>query len=278
MNAIPEPPGYDTIRLEREGPISWLVLNRPERHTALSAAMLRELSASLAWLAADEATHVIVIRGEGRSFCSGYDVRDEGRNPSAPGADILSDLTRLQGNIRTFLEIWDLPKPVVAAVHGHCLAGATQLCLFCDITIVAEDATIGWPVIPLGGGYLSPLFALSVGPKRAKQMSYVVGSEITGETAADWGWANYAVPAADLLDDVRAMATAIARTPPELLRLKKAAINRVVELSGFRTAVLLGAETDAILHESAAVKAVRQLVADEGLKAAATRFREGGPA
>jgi enoyl-CoA hydratase/carnithine racemase len=133
----------------------------------------------------------------------------------------------LERNIARFMKIWDHPKPVIAAVHGYCLAGATQLCVFTDVTVVAEDAKIGLPSIPIGGGYITPLWTPLVGPKRAKQMSFVAGSQISDTTASEWGWANYAVPADELLDNVRALATEISRIPSEILRMKKLAVNRV---------------------------------------------------
>ena len=140
--------------------------------------------------------------------------------------------------------------------------------------MIAEDAVVGWPSLPLGGGYISPLWVPLVGPKRAKQMSFVAGSRISGQTASDWGWANYAVPAAELEANVRELAVGIARIPASTLRMKKMAINRVADVMGFRTTVAMGAETDALLHYSAEVRALAALIQEHGLKAAIARFRE----
>jgi enoyl-CoA hydratase/carnithine racemase len=266
---------YEAIRLEREKDITWLVLNRPQRLNAMNVALLDEFEHALAALAVDDQTRVIVIRGEGRAFSTGYDIeRDESEVGHA--RDITEDYTRLDRNIQRFLKIWDHPKPVIAAVHGYCLAGATQLCVFCDITIVAEDARIGLPAIPIGGGYITPIWTPLVGPKRAKQMSFVAGSQISGTVASEWGWANYAVPEGELWDSVRAMATEIAKVPGEILRMKKYAINRVAEVQGFRTIAPMGAETDALLHYSHAVEGMSQSIRDVGLKAAIEKFRVEG--
>ncbi|WP_425569133.1 enoyl-CoA hydratase/isomerase family protein [Pseudonocardia xishanensis] len=99
-----------------------------------------------------------------------------------------------RANVNRYLAIWDHPKPVIAAVHGYCIAGATQMCVFADLTIVAEDARIGEPALPLGGGYIAPLWAPLVGPKRAKELAFLPGNAIDGRTAVEWGWANHAVP------------------------------------------------------------------------------------
>ena len=171
-----------------------------------------------------------------------------------------------------FMKFWDCPKPVIAAVHGYCLAGATQLCVFCDITVVASDARIGMPRIPVGGGYITPVWTPLVGPKRAKQLAFDSTSEISGEVASQWGFANYAVPADQLFDDVRNLALRISRTPPEILHMKKVSINRAADVQGWRTIAPMGAETDALLHYSNAVAELFQLVRDNGLKNAISIF------
>jgi len=266
---------YENIRIEREDQLTWLVLDRPHRLNAMNVALLDELSDALDRLVDDEQTRVIILRGEGRAFSTGYDIeRDE--TEVGLERDITYDHARLERNIARFMKIWDHPKPVLAAVHGYCLAGATQLCVFTDITVVAEDAKIGLPSIPIGGGYITPLWTPLVGPKRAKQMSFVAGSQISGTTASEWGWANYAVPADELLDNVRALATEISRIPSEILRMKKLAVNRVAEVQGFRTIAPMGAETDALLHYSAAVERLTATIRELGLKDAIQKFKAEG--
>lgn len=267
-----ELPTYECLTLEREGVLTWLTLNRPERLNAMNATLLSELSDALSALADHEPTRVVAIRGAGRAFSAGYDIE---RDESAVGEDrdIVDDYTAHARHLERFLQIWDHPKPVIACVHGYCLAGATQLCVFCDITVVAEDAIVGLPSLPLGGGYITPLWVPLVGPKRAKQMSFVAGSKISGMTAAEWGWANYAVAAADLEDDVRRLAREIARTPAPVLRMKKLAINRAADVMGFRTIVPMGAETDALLHFSRPVVELAESIRASGLKEAIAQFR-----
>ena len=271
-----ELPKYTTIELERDGGLTWLTLNRPERLNAMNWVLLEELSASLDLLAADTETRVIAIRGAGRAFSSGYDIeRDESEIAGGEARDIVADYDLLVQHLSRFLQIWDHPKPVIAAVHGYCLAGATQLCTFCDITVVTEDAIIGLPAIPIGGGYITPLWTPLIGPKRAKQMAFVPGSQISGTTASEWGWANYAVPAEELESNVRELARNIAKIPAPILRMKKMSINRVAEVMGFRTTVNMGAETDALLHYSGAVKDIVAMIRESGLKGAIARFNAG---
>lgn len=256
---------YQTIRIEHDGPVSWLVLDRPEAANALSPQLLDEFSDALERLKG-EGGPVIALRGEGRGFCSGMDLSAYGAGDKGP-ADPMADRERLQRNVERWLAIWDHPKPVIAAVHGFCLAAAAQLCVFADITVVADDVRIGEPTIPIGGGYITPTWVSLVGPKRAKEFAFVPGNWIDGPTAVAWGWANHCVPAADLIPAVRGLAERIALTPPDVLRLKKLSINRAAEAGGFRQALSGIAEIDALLHLAPAVLEVRQRIAERGLKA-----------
>jgi enoyl-CoA hydratase/carnithine racemase len=264
----------ETLQVEPRGPVAVVWLNRPDRLNAISRLMLEEIASVLRALARDDATRVVVLAGRGASFCSGFDVEPGGAGFGwAP--DTVSDAINLESRLGQFLEVWDSPKPVVAAVHGHCLAAATVLCTLADLTIVASDARIGYSTMPLGGGFIEPLWEHLVGPKRAKQMALIPGHTISGATAADWGWANYAVEPERLLDEALDVASRMARLPADVARLRKHAINRMVELAGFRQGVLMGAQTDAILHQSPAVQKLRALIGEHGLKEAIRRFQAG---
>jgi enoyl-CoA hydratase/carnithine racemase len=260
---------YRTIRIEHGGPLTWIVLDRPDKANALSNELLDEFSDALRALA-DEGGAVIAIRGEGRGFSAGYDLEQVGK---AGRVDPVADRARLQRNLERYLAIWDHPKPVIAAVHGYCLAGATQMCVFADITVVADDARIGEPALPIGGGYIAPLWAPLVGPKRAKELAFVPGNSIDGPTAVEWGWANHSVSADQLIAVVEDLAARIARTPPDVLRVKKLSINRAMEAMGVRHATASVSEMDALLHTSPAVVDLRRWIAEVGLKKAIASFR-----
>lgn len=258
--------------------VAELVLNRPEKLNAFNTEMLDAFSAAIDELTGDDSIRCVLLRGEGRAFSVGYDVQraKEYGNGGGDHGSAYADWTRLKRNLDRWLAVWDLDKPVVAAVHGHCIGGATMLCVCTDITIVADDASIAWPSVPLGGGLLSPVSLWLTGMKRARELSYIAGSAMTGVEAADLGWANRAVPAACLLDDARATARAIARMPASLLRLKKLALNRVMEAQGFRTAFQFGAEWDAIAHTTPENARMTERIREVGLKDAIAWFQEGG--
>ncbi|WP_244545181.1 enoyl-CoA hydratase-related protein [Collimonas sp. OK607] len=261
---------YRTIRIEHSGPLTWLILNRPDKANALSNELLDEFSDALRRLAT-EGGSVIGIRGEGKGFSSGYDLDQVGKLTTV--ADPVADRERLQRNVNRYIAMWDHPKPIIAAVHGYCVAGATQMCVYADITVVANDARIGEPTLPIGGGYIAPLWVPLVGPKRAKEMAFVPGNSIDGPTAVEWGWANHSVPSDQLIAVVEDLAVRIAKTPPAVLRIKKLSINRAAEAMGFRDASSAVAEMDALLHLTPAVLELKEFIRRVGLKEAMAAYR-----
>jgi enoyl-CoA hydratase len=274
--AARELPQFEHLLLERDEALVWMTLNRPNELNAINRPLLGEIFDAFDWLADDKDSRVIIIRGAGRCFSSGYDVSGKAPGEYAteePG--IIEDFVRLRRNIERNLAIWDFPKPVIAAVHGYCLGAVLQLVSVCDITVVADDAKIGFPSMPMGGGYISPFWVQLVGIKRAKQMSFEPDSRISGKMASEWGWANYSVPESELMDTVRAHALRIAKVPAEVLLMKKMSLNRVADIAGFRASAVLGAETNAILHTVPSVLALRDTVQQHGLKEAIRRFKAG---
>jgi enoyl-CoA hydratase len=255
-----------------EDGVGWMVLNRPEKLNALNPALLNEFDTVLAELSDDDGVRCIVIKGEGRAFSVGYDLGrehslyskftapDEGRTRS------YVDWRRLRANVDRWLNVWRCPKPVIAAINGYCIGGATQLAVCCDLTVVAEDASIGWPMLPMGGGLLSPTSEWLIGPKRAKELSYIAGSKFTGKVAVEWGWANRAVEESALMDTVKEMAHEIAKIPADVLYVKKKALNRIMDMQGFAESLYFGAEFDAIAHDSEGCADLAAHVASTSLK------------
>ncbi|MBO0831309.1 MAG: enoyl-CoA hydratase/isomerase family protein [Actinobacteria bacterium] len=263
------------ITVEVESKVGWLVLNRPDKLNALSPEMMEEFDVALRQLSENEDVSVIVIRGEGRSFSVGYDVSRHYDSPEETPYS-LEDSFAIRSRISRWLRVWQTPVPVIAAVQGHCLAGAMLLALCCDITVVARDAKIGGPKLPLGGGMIGPSNSWLLGTRKARELSYVSGSSITGEEAVALGWANHAVDAGELVEFTARMASVIARTPRELLALKKRALNRVMDSQGFTESLLTSAEFDALAHHSRAVSDVRAMVESIGLRDAIKQFEAGG--
>jgi len=254
------------LRIERGSSIDWIVLDRPEASNAFSADLLDAFSDALTQLAGEGAP-VIGIRGAGKGFSAGADLGEYSED-STP----MEDVARLRRNLDRWLAMWRHPKPVIVAIHGFCLGIAAQMPCFADLTIVSEDARIGEPGLPLGGGYIAPAWVSQVGAKRAKELAFLPGNHVDGRTAEAWGWVNAAVPADQLIACVEALAERIAMIPPPVLAMKKLSINRAMEAGGFLAAVNAIAESDAILHLEPSVLNLRERLASDGLRETLMHF------
>lgn len=240
---------FENLICEKLGRLYRITLNRPEKLNALSRALMLELDEAFAAAEHDEGVSVVLIKGAGRSFCAGYDlepsetVREEAlRNPAL-------DRKRLLDNQRRWWRIWDCSKPVIAQVHGHCLAGGTELAMMCDLVVVAEDAKIGYPPLRDMGSPVTPVWPWLVGARWAKIL-YFTGDTIDGTTAEAIGMVNFAVPPEKLEQAVQILADRLANVPLDLLTLHKAQVNRAFEVMGIRAAMASGPEFDAIGHAS----------------------------
>ncbi|MFC1914919.1 enoyl-CoA hydratase-related protein, partial [Chloroflexota bacterium] len=161
---------------------------------------------------------------------------------------------------------WNTTKPVIAQVHGHCVAGGNDLAGQCDIIIAAEDAKIMLPQIRrIGVALPLNMFAYNAGLQWAKMLVFT-GDSITGKKAEEIGLVAKAIPANMLDEEVTKLAMRIALVPYELLALNKIAINRVAEEMGLRNVLNFGAELDAISHFTEPVQDFKQIAAKKGLK------------
>lgn len=257
----------DGIRLEQGKTIDWIVLDRPEAANAFSRDMLAQFGVVLQRLKAEGAP-VVGIRGAGKGFGAGMDLGQYNADASP-----MQDVTRLAGYVELWREIWRHPKPVIVAVHGYCIGVAAQMAGFADILVVAEDAAITEPTIPIGGGFVAPTWVHQVGGRRAKEFAFLPGNSIDGKTAVEWGWANAAVPAENLIACVEELAARIALVPPGVLAGKKRSINRAMEAAGWDQGLSAIAESDAILHLEPEVQEIRKMLATKGLKETVAVFR-----
>lgn len=250
----------DDVWLQPGENIDWIVLDRPSAANAFSSAMLERFSAILSGRAAGGAP-IIGIRSAGKGFGSGMDLGEY--NAQASPVD---DVLRLSSYVERWMAIWRHPKPVIIAVHGYCIGVAAQMASFADILLVADDARISEPTLPIGGGFIAPAWVSQTGARRAKEFSFLPGNWIDGATAARWGWANAALPAARLIECAESLAERMSKVPAHVLTLKKRSINRAMEAAGFPASLAAIAESDAILHLEPSVAAIRRDITERGLK------------
>lgn len=257
-------------RIDLGGHVTELVLNRPDKLNAFDAAMRVAFVRRLTECELDPEVRVIIVRGEGRAFSVGADVSSGTRPLDATAND---DFNWLGQKFEEFLRVWDSPKPVIAQIHGYCMGISTILAGCCDLALIAEDATLGWPKLPMGGGLLSPFWVYRIGIHKAKEMSFLVGNELSGTEAVQWGFFNRAVPADLLTAATREMASRIALIPSDLLKIKKMANNSVLNRMGFRETVTLSPAWDAIAYTTEAARGTRREIADVGVMGAIAKYQ-----
>lgn len=221
-----------------------LTLNRPEKRNALNNALRGAIFAALQEADADSEVRVTVIRGAGPAFCAGYDLsanNAEGQPYQTAGGIWPWSRHVVEGWFR----IWDLAKPVIAQVHGYCLAGGSELAAACDLVYVAEDARIGYPPTRLMSPPDMQFHPWLLGMRRAMEM-YLTGDAISGVEAAADGFANRAYPAEALEAAVLAVAERVAKVPPDLQQINKRSVHRAMEIMGMRDALRAGTELQAL--------------------------------
>ena len=269
---------YRTILYEVERGRARITLNRPEKLNALSLELQQELHDALWEADNDTRVHAVIIRGAGRAFSAGYDLTPLGNRRPAPEGDHYTavyrgartfddDAWQLERAQRLRMAIFDMHKPVVAQVHGYCLAGGTDIAFLCDIVIAAEDAVIGFPPARAMGSLPNQMWVYHCGPQWTKRL-FLTGDTITGAEAAKIGLVLKAVPASLLAQEVEGLVDRMAMIDTDLLSANKRIVNLALALMGARTMQRLGAENDARAHLAPSVREFGRIAAEQGLKAA----------
>jgi len=248
------------LLFETKDRIARITLNRPDKRNALSPALLAELHAALIEADALNDVNVVILEGAGKDFCAGYDLGGayagfkEGEAPPWNDADYRTvngtlddDCWNMEQTQRLTITLFDMHKPVIARVHGNCLAGGTDLALMCDFIICAEDARIGFPATRANGTPPNQMWLYHVGPQWAKRM-LMTGDSLWGREAARIGLVLDAVPAAELDAAVNELARRISCVDADMLSAHKRVINMAMELQGARTLQRFAAEMDARGH------------------------------
>jgi enoyl-CoA hydratase/carnithine racemase len=220
--------GEVPVLVEAEGGVATITLNRPENRNSMTPDLMAAFRAAVADAAADRALRAVVLTGRGPSFCAGADFRTASPVPGDRPDDTVPDYERLFATYEPFLEVFDLPMPVVAAMNGHAVGGGFGLALVCDLRVANREARYGANFARLGfhsGMAISHLLPRIVGVPLAADLLFT-GRLVTGAEAAAIGLAHEAVAAEDVLAAAHAKARAIAACAPEAVRLMKRSLYR----------------------------------------------------
>jgi trans-feruloyl-CoA hydratase/vanillin synthase len=221
----------ENVKIERDGGITFVILNRPEKRNAMSPQLHRDMCEALDWAAEDDATKVVVVTGAGGNFCAGQDLklffRDNDNNPKA--------MRRAGRDSQAWR--WDklsrFPKATIAMVHGYCFGGGFTPVIACDFAIAADDATFGlsevnWGIIP--GGLVAWCVTIALNYRDAIYYS-VTGDRFSGKEAAAMKFVNKSVPVENLKEATMELARKLEAKSPAAVRYTKEAVRSVRGMS-----------------------------------------------
>ncbi len=256
--------------------VARITLNRPERGNGITRGLIDELERCVERADLDPAVHVMLLAGNGKGFCGGYDLvesaegvadageGDPARQPGSPldpavmaanhdpaGTwDAMVDYAMMSRNVRGFMSLFYAGKPVVCKVQGFCVAGGTDMALCSDLLVIAADAKIGYPPARVWGAPTTSMWAHRLGAQRAKRL-LLTGDCLSGEEALEWGLAIEAPPPEQLDERTEILLGRIARLPVNQLRMMKLLVNQALHAQGLRESQVLGTLLDGVARHTA---------------------------
>jgi len=243
-----------------------ITLNRPEKRNAMSNGVRALLFDALRRGDQDLDVSVMILRGAGPSFCSGYDLSPDPNEP-LPRPTALRDGFWSRSLVEGWMEMMDMATPIVGQVHGYCLAGGSELAAACDLLYVADDAVIGYPPVRTMSSPDLLWQPWYMGLRRAME-AVLTGDSMSGVEAVENGFANRSFPADRLENEVLAIAERVAQVPGDLLALNKRSVHRAMEAQGMRTGLRATTELQALgLHQRSSKEYMPKL-RTEGVKRA----------
>jgi len=244
-----------SVLYQADGRIARITLNRPKKLNAINDEMPRLIDAAVAQANSDDAIHAIILSGEGRAFCSGYDLELYAQTPRpCPGSqempwDPMIDFQLMYANTRHFMSLWRSYKPVICKVHGFAVAGGSDIALCCDLILMAEDARIGYPPARVWGCPTTAMWVYRIGAEHAKRLLFT-GDLIDGREAARIGLVHRAVPENELDEAVEQLAARIAGVPKNQLMMQKLMVNQAFANMGLESTQMLAALFDGITRHT----------------------------
>jgi enoyl-CoA hydratase len=245
----------DEVLYEEDGSLAYVTFNRPEKLNTLNGALLDSFEKVIDRAAQSDAVRAIILRGAGRAFSAGYDLNPSGLRV-APEVqrpnrrwDPVRDYQNMSRNVRRFMKLWEVPKPVIAQVHGWCVGGGTDLALCSDLIFMADDAYIGYTPARVYGTPTSMMWVYRLGLEAAKRYM-LTGDAIDAPAALRIGLVSEIAPAEELPGIVERFARRFENIPWNQLALNKLLINQAYENMGLRTTQMFGTFFDGMTRNT----------------------------
>jgi enoyl-CoA hydratase len=242
------------IRVETRNGVRHLILCRSEAYNTITPQLRDELSAAIDAADADHEVRVILLRGEGPAFCAGYNLDwgtglQVGEDRRSRVWDSVTDYNAMSRFVNVYMKLWYASKPTIAAVHGWCVGGGTDMVLCADIIIAAENASFGYPPSRVWGTPTTAMWVYRMGLERAKRY-LLTGDEIPATEAARIGLILETVADEKLLEHATQFAERMARVPANQLQMLKMLCNHTAENMGLSTSRTLGTLFDGIARHT----------------------------
>ena len=262
------------VLYEKDGRIGRITLNRPDMMNAIDNDLPGELAAAVAQADADPGVHVMVLSGNGKAFCAGYDLNDPDQFVQEMPWDPMQDYAAMWANTEHFMSLWRAMKPVICKVHGFAVAGGSDIALCADITIMGETAKIGYMPTRVWGTPTTAMWVYRLGAEKAKRMLFT-GDKIDGREAEAMGLVLKAVPDDQLDEEVEQFADRMARVPINQLAMQKLLVNQAIEASGIMNTQRFATIFDGISRHSPEGLNFKARVEEVGWKEAVTERDQG---
>ncbi|WP_054813834.1 crotonase/enoyl-CoA hydratase family protein [Nocardia arizonensis] len=282
---------YPTLTYRVDGRVARITFNRPDHGNSITMDTPRDLADAVERADLDPRVHVIVLSGRGKGFCGGYDLSifaehaltagegaevagtavdpvAQGRNHDPRATwDPMLDYAMMSRFNRGFASLMHANKPTVAKLHGFAVAGGSDIALFADQIICADDTKIGYPPTRVWGIPAAGMWAHRLGDQRAKRLLFT-GDCLTGRQAEEWGLAVESCPAAELDERTEALVARIARMPVNQLMMAKLALNSALSAQGVANSGMIGTVFDGISRHTREGYAFRARAATVGFREA----------
>jgi enoyl-CoA hydratase len=256
---------YSAIIYQIKDRVAFITLNRPEKRNAMNGQLLGELDAALADAETDRNVRIIVIQGAGPSFCAGYDLTPTSTANGAPS--LMADRAAELRNIRRWLRMLDIGKPIIAKVHGYAVAGGIELAMMCDLVVATEDSKFGYPIVRGTGTPPTLIFPWLIGLRLTNELLFT-GRLVSGREAVEMRMINRAVPADKLEAELQTLLDSMLAAPADLTELIKFGIQQQYEIMGIRAGIRASFEVHIVGHHAESVQEFHQIRQEQGLKAA----------
>ena len=269
-----------TVLYEKDGLIGRVTLNRPEKLNAINDDMPRDLEEAITLANDDPDVSVIILSGNGKAFCSGYDLSEYAKGNELNKFtqkmpwDPIKDYQTMWNDTQHFMSIWKSLKPVICKVHGFAIAGGSDIALCSDMIIMADNAEIGYMPSRVWGTPTTAMWVHRIGPEKAKKMLFT-GDKINGKEAEKIGLVLESVSPANLDERVETLANRIKTVPINQLAMQKMVINQYMETSGITQMQRLSTIFDGISRHSPEGIQFQKRVEEKGWKEA-VRERDQG--